>query len=86
MPAYSLVSKEERLRMPNAAVKLIVLIVATGMVSACVGFGPEASRAEDSQNAHENAFREMKQRQFADPQVPGWVNVNPQSVLFTADP
>jgi hypothetical protein len=72
--------------MQNAAVTLILSIVSTGMVSACAGLGTDTSRAQDSQNAYDNAFREMKQRQFADPQVPGWVNVNPQAVLFTADP
>jgi hypothetical protein len=72
--------------MQNAALKLVLLMVTTGMVGACSGFAPQALPVVDSQNAYDNAFREMKQRQFADPQIPGWVNVNPQAVLFTADP
>ena len=31
-------------------------------------------------------LQEMKQRQTADPQVPGWSLVNPHAVRFTADP
>ena len=70
--------------------KRIAAITLTTMVSACAGIGadqaPPAGYAEDAQSQHERAYRAMKQRYFADPQIPGWVNVNPQEILFTADP
>ena len=70
--------------------KLIMAVTLTTMVSACAGLGtqqaPPGGYAQDPQSQHERAYREMKQRQFADPQIPGWANVNPQEILFTADP
>ena len=74
--------------MLNANLKLVgAVTLAVGMASGCAplsttedtsvyGYSPEAARA----------FREMKQRQQADPQVSGWQFVNPQDVRFTADP
>jgi hypothetical protein len=70
--------------------KLMVAVTLTMMVSACAGTGtqqpPPAGYAQDAQSQHERAYRDMKQRKFADPQVPGWVNVNPQEILFIAEP
>jgi uncharacterized protein YceK len=77
--------------MPNANLKLVVAVALTaGMLSGCAELvtqdSPPPGYSKESQALYANAMREMKQRQVADPQVPGWVLVNPQSVRFTADP
>jgi uncharacterized protein YceK len=77
--------------MPNANLKLVVAVaLAAGMVSGCAELttqdSPPAGYSKESQALYATALREMKQRQMADPQVPGWALVNPQAVRFTADP
>jgi hypothetical protein len=75
--------------MLNAKLKgVVVVVLAAGTVSGCVAPRSEnaAFYSKDPREQAAQALQEMKERRQPDPQVPGWVFVNPQQARPTIDP
>lgn len=73
--------------MLNANLKVVVVALAAGMVSGCVALRSDdaAFFSKEPGEQAAQALQAMKQRQQADPQIPGWAFVNPQQVRATID-